>query len=129
MKKLLALALLIPLAACTSWETETYKTLAASQAVINQAQADYEVSAKIPGGDCTYMSTGAPVACLPHSMAVYTAINKAKAGQTAAVNAFAAYEEAKAAGGTQANLTALQTDVTVALEALPGEIASIKALY
>ena len=76
------------------------------------------------------MSTGAPVACLPHSMAVYTAINKARAGQIAAVNAFAAYEEAKAAGGhTGANLTALQTDVTVALEALPGEIASIKALY
>ena len=34
MKKLLALALLIPLAACTSWETETYKTLAVSAAVI-----------------------------------------------------------------------------------------------
>ena len=123
MKRIIGLAALMLLAVgCTSWETATYKTLAASQAVINQAQADYEVSASAP---CP--ATG--VACLPHSAAVYRTINTAKAAQTTAVNAFVAYEEAKAAGGTQANLAALQTDVTVALQALPTIIANIKSLY
>ena len=122
MKRIIGLAALMLLAVgCTSWETATYKTLAASQAVINQAQADYELSAN---GPCP-----ATVACLPHSAAVYRTINTAKAAQTTAVNAFVAYEEAKAAGGTQANLAALQTDVTVALQALPTIIANIKSLY
>jgi len=113
---------LVALMGCTNWEQDTYKTLAASQAVINQAQADYEASASAP---CAPSS----VQCLPHTTAVYTTINKAKDAQVTAVNAFMGYEEAKAAGGTTTSLQALQTDVTVALNVLPTIIADVKALY
>lgn len=96
---------------CTNWERTTYQTLAASQATINQAQTDYQSGT------------------IKQTTAAYTAINTAKAAQTTAVNAFVMYEEAKAAGGTTASLTALQTDVGVALANLPTIIADVKALY
>jgi hypothetical protein len=118
---LLAL-LLLPICGCSTWEQTTYKTLAASQAVINQAQTDYEASATAP---CAPTAS----ACLPHTQADYAIINQAKADQTLAVNAFVAYEEAKAAGGTTASLAGLQTDVEVALNNLPTIITDVKALY
>ncbi len=110
--------------ACTNWERSVYQTLSASQAVINQAQIDYEVSATT--GTCPAIAT---TPCLPHTKAVYDTINTAKNTQTTTVNSFLTYEEAKAAGGTAANLTALQADVTVALNNLPTIIANVKALY
>lgn len=125
MRKLLALTATLMLGAvlgCTNWEQTTYKTLAASQAVLNQAQFDYEVSASQPCAAVT-------VPCLPHTSGVYKTINEAKAAQKTAVDAFVAYEEAKAQGGTSASLTALQADTVTALNALPGIIADVKALY
>jgi hypothetical protein len=107
----LSLALMV-MAGCSNWERSTYQSLAASQATINQVQADYE--------------TGTAIA---HNASAYKAINSAKAAQTLAVNTFVAYEEVKAAGGTTASLTALETDVTVALAKLPTVIADVKALY
>lgn len=106
-------ALLIPFAmvGCTSWERSSFQTLAASKAVIDQAQVDYE-SGK-----------------LPHSKAVYDAVNKAKGAQTLAVNAMVTYEGMKAQGAHQTALQAAQTDVAIALEALPAILADIKALY
>lgn len=108
---IVSIALALGLSGCTNWERATYQTLAASQATINKAQADYE--AKV----------------FPQTTAAYSAINTAKNAQTTAVNAFVAYEEAKTAGGTTASLAALQTDVTVALQNLPTIIADLKALY
>jgi len=119
---ILALALALAITGCTNWEQTTYKTLAASQAVINQAQADYEASATAP---CAPTAT----ACLPHSAAVYNTVNEAKKIQTTAVDSMVTYEEAKAAGGTTASLNALEADVNVAIQQLPTIITDIKALY
>lgn len=124
MKKLFLLVTLplILLVGCTGWEQTTYKTLAASQAVINQAQTDYEASATAP-------CAASNAACLPHSAAVYAVVNKSKQVQTAAVQSMVAYEEAKAAGGTSASLSGLEADVNVAIEQLPAIVTDIKALY
>jgi hypothetical protein len=123
MKRLMLFAIpLMLIFGCTNWEQTTYKMLAASQAVINQAQADYEASATAP---CAPTAT----ACLPHSTAVYNTVNKAKKLQTTAVDSMVTYEEAKAAGGTTASLTALEADVNVAIQQLPTIITDIKALY
>lgn len=102
----------IGLSGCSNWERTTFQTLATSQAVINQAQADYE------GG-----------IAIPHNTAAYTAINTAKNAQTTVVNLMVTYEEVKAAGGTAANLSSAQNDVTIALTNLPTIIANVKALY
>lgn len=96
---------------CSSWERVTFQTLSASQATINQAQTDYESGT------------------IKQTTAAYNTINSAKSAQTLAVNAMVAYEEAKAAGGTTASLSALQTDTTVALANLPTLVANVKALY
>jgi hypothetical protein len=97
---------------CTSWERATFQTLSTSQAVINQAQTDYEAGTAIP-----------------HNTVAYNAINTAKNTQTTAVNLMVTYEEIKAAGGTASALSSAQTDVTVALANLPTIIANVKALY
>ena len=118
MKKLFAvaasLALAIGLAGCpaTSFERTAYQTLAATQATVNQAQADYEAGKLIP-----------------HNQAAYKAINEAKAAQTLAVDALEAYEQAKATNATPGKLAALQADVAAALAALPGIVTDVKALY
>ena len=116
MKQLFAIAVLalaaIGLAGCTTWERTVYQTLAASQAVINQAQTDYVAGTAIP-----------------HTQAAWNVINTATNTQKTAVDSFVAYEEAKATGGTSANLTALQADVTVALANIPVVITDVKALY
>jgi hypothetical protein len=127
MKRILSLtaALLVTLCivGCTNWERTTFNTLASSDAAINAAQAAYEVSATAP---CPPQST---IACLPHSKAVYTAINKAKAAQTLAVNSMVTYEEVKAANTGTTALNAAQADVNAALAQLPTLIANVKALY
>lgn len=103
---------LLAVAGCTNWERQTYQTLAASQATINQAQADYE------GGTA-----------IPHNQAAYTTINTAKTAQTAAVNQMVAYEQLKATGAPASALTAAEAQVETALTQLPAIIAEIKALY
>jgi hypothetical protein len=102
---------LFGLAGCTSWEKATYQTLAATQATINQAQVDYNDKVIAP------------------TQTAHDVITKAAQAQNVAVASMVSYEEAKAAGGTQANLQALQTDVTVAIASLPTLITDVKALY
>jgi hypothetical protein len=102
------LACLVMLGGCDSFERDTFNTLAASQAVINQAQADYTAKT-IPENACTY-----------------AVINAAKGTQIAAVNAMVIYEQEKAA---KTSLTA-QTAVVVAdIAALPAIILQVKTLY
>lgn len=95
-------------AGCTSFERNTFNTLAASKAVIDQAQADYTAKT-IPETQCTY-----------------ALINDAKAAQTVAVNAMVVYEQEKNAGK---DLTAQTAVVTADLAALPALIAKVKSLY
>jgi hypothetical protein len=99
------------LTGCNTWERTTFQTLAASKAVIDQAQADYE------GGKA-----------LPHSEAVYKAVNDAKAAQTAAVNAMVVYEQIKATG-TSSAISAQQQIVISLIADIPALIAAIKGLY
>lgn len=105
----LSIFLALPLMfGCTSFERDTFNTLAASQAVINQAQTDY-TSGAIKETTCSF-----------------TLINDAKAAQTVAVQAMVVYEHEKTAG---TSLTA-QTAVVVAdIAALPGLLANVKGLY
>jgi hypothetical protein len=103
--------LLLGLIACNNWERSTYQSLAASKAVIDQAQEDYESNA------------------LPHTVAAYNAINTAKAAQSAAVQAFAAYEQLKATGAEAAGLSGQQAAVEAALQRISPLIAAVKALY
>lgn len=111
-KKLASLALvLLVLAGCSDWERTTFQTLSASQAVINQAQTDYEART------------------IPHTTATFNVINEAKAVQTTAVQSMVTYENVKAAKGTATALSAQQQIVATALTQLPPLIASIKALY
>ena len=96
---------------CTDWDKVAYQTLATSKAVIDQAQSDYNNKA------------------IPQTQANYNIIAKANGSQNKAVNALLLYEEAKAAGGTTASLTALQSDVTTDLALLPALIQDVKGIY
>ena len=103
----------VGLAGCpaSQWDQVAYQTLAASQATINQAQADYTAKT------------------IPQTQASYNAIAVAVKDQNAAVTLLVSYEEAKAAGGTPATLATIQSQVTVALATLPADITAVKALY
>jgi hypothetical protein len=107
----LAFLTLTAVVGCTNWERQTYQALAASQATINQAQADYESGA------------------LPHSTKVYNAINEAKAFQTTAVQAMVVYEQLKATNAGADALTKAENAVGAALAVLPSAISDIKVLY
>lgn len=115
--KITASAMVLVLLMCgfacnaSNWERTTFQSLAASKAVIDQAQADYE------GGT------------LPHSKLVYDTVNEAKAAQVAAVQSMSTYEALKANGSPAANLNAAQTDVATALAKLPALIGAVKGLY
>jgi len=115
--KRLGLALIFSLVifttGCDNWERTTFKTLSASKAVIDAAQADYEVGVKIP-----------------HNQAAYDVINKAKDIQTAAVNSFQlSHGVSLAVGSTQDNITKAQLATDAIVSQLPPLIVSIKALY
>ena len=110
---------------CDNWEQNVYKTLAATQSAVNNAQAAYEVSSSQPGGVCPVVTTP----CIPHTTTAFTVINKAKAAQTLAVDAMIAFERLKMANGAPDALARAQADVAAALNVLPGLIADIKALY
>jgi hypothetical protein len=98
---------------CNSWERTTFKTLSASKAVIDTAQADYEIGTKIP-----------------HNQAAYATINEAKAIQTAAVNSFQlAHGVTLAVGSTQDDITKAELATDTIVAQLPPLIVSVKALY
>lgn len=97
-------------AACSDWERSTFQSLAASKAVLDQAQTDYE--------------TGA----IAKTAASYTLINKGKDVQKTAVDGLLAYEQVKAAKGSQSALQAQQQIVAAALAQLPAILGDIKAL-
>jgi len=101
----------VSLAGCNDWERRTYQTLAASKAVIDQAQADYE-SGKIP-----------------HTEPVYAAVNKAKDAQKSAAQAFLEYEQLKLIVKSGGNLPEKQQAVSDALVQLGPLVAVVKALY
>lgn len=97
--------------AAISFERITFQSLSASQATINQFQNDYEART------------------IPRSTATYTAINKAKAAQTLAVDAMVAYEELKASGAAASALTSQQNIVTALIANIPPVITAIQAFY
>lgn len=113
-------------AGCSNWERQAFQSLSASKAAIDAAQQAYEVSA--PTGTCPTVTPTSP-ACIPHTAAAFTVINKAKDAQKTAVDSMITYETAKAASQGQAALQVAQTDVETTLAALPGLIADVKALY
>ena len=121
----LPLALLLLTGCPANWEQQTQAGLAASQAVINQAQTDYEASAAQPAGSCAAVT----VACIPHTPASYTAINQAKQAQTLAVQAMETYEQLKASNAGATQLAAAQNDVATLLADIPPIITEVKALY
>lgn len=102
---------MVGLTGCSSFERTTFQSLSASQAVINQAQADYEART------------------VPQTQASYLAINKAKAAQVLAVQAMAGYENIKASGGTANALAAQQAVVQQLVDQLPSLVAAVKTLY
>jgi hypothetical protein len=104
-------ALLLGTTACNDWERQTFQVLAASKAVIDQAQDDYETSA------------------LPRTIPVYNAINAAKDAQTLVVQSMVTYEQLKASSASSDALTKQQAIVETALVRLPALIAAVKALY
>ncbi len=106
---------------CNSFERTTFQTLAATQAALNSAQADYEAG-------CPATITAATPACIPHNQAAYTTITKAKAADALAVNAMVVYEQEKATG-TTASLDTQETVVASELAQLPALLADIKTLY
>lgn len=101
----------ISLAGCSDFERRAYQTLAASKAVVDQAQADYE-SGKIA-----------------KTQTAYDAINKAKDAQTAAVKVFQDYETAKLIIKSGGDLSAQQQAVADAIAELGPTIAAVKNLY
>lgn len=98
----------VMLTGCTDFERTTFNTLAASQAVINQAENDYEAKT------------------IPQTVCAYAVINDSKAAQTAAVQAMVIYEQLKSAGSS---LTAQTVTVTADLVTLPILVVDIKNLY
>jgi len=96
---------------CSSFERTTFQTLAASKAVIDQAQVDYEART------------------IPHTQAIFTVITQAKAVQATAVQGMVVYEEIKSANGSASALSLQQQVVIIALANLPPAIADVKALY
>lgn len=105
---LAALTLCLCLAGCDDFERTTFKTLSASKAVIDQAQADYEART-IPKNACSY-----------------SIINDAKAAQTTAVNAMVVYEQEKVVKGDLTSQTAI---VASTLGSLPNLIGEVRSLY
>jgi hypothetical protein len=106
MKRLLIVSLLF-VVGCSTWERDTFNTLAASKAIVDTAQADYQAKT------------------IPQSTCAYTAINDAKAAQTAAVNAMVVYEQLKA---TKGNVAAQEATVTADLGLLAPLVVEIQSL-
>lgn len=104
MKQIIAgLALsLVFLTGCDSFERNTFNTLSASKAVLDEAQADYEAR-KIPKTACAK-----------------SIIESGKTAQTTAVNGFLDYEKAKT--------TSAQAVVVTELASLAPLVIQVKSL-
>lgn len=109
---LLALVAVVAIAAaaCSSWERNTYKSLAASKAVIDQAAADYNAGT------------------IPRTKTAYALIAKARAAQTAAAEAFEEYAVLKVSRQTT-SLAQQQQLVVQAVANIPPLVAAIQQLY
>jgi hypothetical protein len=107
MKRILVVSLLLLVAGCSNWERQTFQTLSASKAVLDQAQADYTTRT------------------IPQTHCAEAIINDGKAAQTAAVDAMVVYEQLKA---TKGSLTAQTVIVTADLATLAPMVVQIQAL-
>jgi dipeptide/tripeptide permease len=104
---MVALLLAFMVCGCSTWERNTFNTLASAQAVINTAKSDYNSGA------------------IPKTKCAADIINEATAADSLAVNAMVVYEQEKAAGGS---LSAQQTIVEGELASLGPVIAEIGSL-
>lgn len=106
--RLLLPLVLLAAVGCNDFERNTFKTLSASKAVLDDAQVKYEAGT-----------------ALPHNSCAFTIINDGKAAQTIAVNAMLNYESVKAAKG---DLTSITSVVTLDLVALAPLVVKIESL-
>jgi hypothetical protein len=106
-RSLLLIPILVAVLGCNTWERNTFNTLAASKAVIDTAQSDYEAQT------------------IPQTKCAYAIINDGKAAQTVAVNGMVTYEQQKGAKG---NLTAQEAVVTTDLLALAPLVIQVQSL-
>lgn len=115
-KRFVVSALLITVAglalcafACSNWDQQTYQTLSASKAVIDQAAADYNAGK------------------IAQTAAARDAITKARQAQTAAVDSFEVYAAAKVAAAPNQTISAREQAVIAAVALLPPAIAALRA--
>lgn len=115
-KRLVVSALLITVAglalcafACSNWDQQTYQTLSASKAVIDQAAADYNAGR------------------IAQTASARTAITKARQAQTAAVDAFQIYAAAKIAAAPDQTIAAREQAVVAAVALIPPVLAALRA--
>lgn len=99
------------LTGCNNFERQTYNSLSASKAVLDQAQMDYQNGSIV------------------QNQASFDAINRGKALQVLAVNAMYSYETIKHTGGTQTALDAQQAIVQKLIAQLPTIVTAVQALY
>lgn len=97
-------------AACSDWEHQTYRSLAASKAVIDEAGTMYNAGQ------------------LPQTKPVYDLITHARQVQKAAVDAFASYAAAKLGGAPAATVAEQQAAVNATILQVQQVIADIQAL-
>lgn len=103
----LALATCLIATGCDGFERANFKTLSASKAVIDTAQADYEART------------------IPHNACSYAIINDAKGVQTVAVNALFAYDAVAKAG---TDVSAQTVAVTTSLLQLAPLVVKVQGL-
>lgn len=94
--------------ACSNWDQQTYQTLAASKAVIDQIAVDYNAGR------------------VPQTPGVANAITKAREAQRAAVQAFQVYAAAEIAAQPGATVAARQQAVVAALALVPPAIDALR---
>ena len=97
-------------AACSSWERQTYQTLAATRAVINQAVRDYQSGA------------------IPRTPASYAVIHRARLADEAAVRAFETYAELRLGSQNTSQIAAAQAMVKTLMLQLPAIMSPLDLL-
>lgn len=110
------------LAGCADWERQTFQTLTAAKAVIDQASNDYNAGV------------------IPKTAQNYLLLTKAQQAKDFAVTAFKSYWDVKSAveqelksgsitgSGAQAKLAAARAGVTAALRDLAPLLGEVRAL-
>ena len=121
---------LLGLTGCPTAERGAYQSLAAAKSTLDTAQAAYEVSATLPGGNCASAPiTTPPTLCIAHTAAADAAITKAKQADVLAVTLMEQYEEDKSSGAPGSVQAQAMNDVNNAVAALGTIIEEVKALY